>query len=52
MGNVGSATSASVLVRPLLVTRIVNRRTANWALENAPWTPAKAAGLMRSQVAR
>ncbi|MFI6054550.1 hypothetical protein ACIBCO_31220 [Streptomyces violascens] len=30
-------------VRPRLAARIANRRAANWTLENAPWTPAKAA---------
>ncbi|MEV8527476.1 hypothetical protein AB0451_25540 [Streptomyces sp. NPDC052000] len=28
--------------RPRLAVRIANRRAANWTLENAPWTPAKA----------
>ncbi|MFI6690035.1 hypothetical protein [Streptomyces sp. NPDC050485] len=37
-----SATPASVLVRPRPAARIANRRAANWTLENAPWTPAKA----------
>ncbi|KOU49976.1 hypothetical protein ADK54_10340 [Streptomyces sp. WM6378] len=36
------ATPGSVLVRPRLAARIANRRAANWTLENAPWTPAKA----------
>jgi hypothetical protein len=37
-----SVTTASVLVRPRLAARIANRRAANWTLENAPWSPAKA----------
>src|SRR4051812_49907029 len=32
-----------LMVRPRLAARIANRRAANWTLENAPWTPAKAA---------
>ncbi|WP_406503158.1 hypothetical protein [Streptomyces sp. NBC_00212] len=35
--------SGAVTVRPRLAARIANRRAANWTLENAPWTPAKAA---------
>ena len=37
-----SAPTGPVLVRPRLSARIANRRAANWTLENAPWTPAKA----------
>ncbi|MFI6475279.1 hypothetical protein ACIBL5_34080 [Streptomyces sp. NPDC050516] len=36
------AAPGPVLVRARLVARIVNRRAANWMLENAPWTPGKA----------
>lgn len=38
-----STMSSAVRVRPRLSARIANRRAANWTLENAPWTPAKAA---------
>lgn len=38
----GNATPGPVLVRPRLAARIANRRAANWTLENAPWSPAKA----------
>ncbi|MFD9823289.1 hypothetical protein [Streptomyces violascens] len=36
------AALGAVLVRPRLAARIANRRAANWTLESAPWTPAKA----------
>ncbi|MFE4869166.1 hypothetical protein [Streptomyces sp. NPDC056682] len=36
------AALGAVLVRPRLAVRIANRRAADWTLENAPWTPAKA----------
>ncbi|GGU46750.1 hypothetical protein [Streptomyces violascens] len=39
----GATAASAVVVRPRLVARIANRRAANWTLENAPWTPAKAA---------
>ncbi|MFE9369412.1 hypothetical protein ACFYM2_06490 [Streptomyces sp. NPDC006711] len=32
----------TVATRPRMRAAIGNRRAANWALENAPWTPAKA----------
>ncbi|RCH59727.1 hypothetical protein DT019_38070 [Streptomyces sp. SDr-06] len=36
------AAPGAVLIRPRLAARIANRRAANWTLENAPWSPAKA----------
>ncbi|MEV5942184.1 hypothetical protein [Streptomyces sp. NPDC051994] len=39
----GNTAASAVVVRPRLAARIANRRAANWTLENAPWSPAKAA---------